>query len=178
MSGKSESGLACHQILSVWFAVFSYVLDRKMTLKPNNVNAIDAKKPALGWSSLLMLWCPEPDSNWHAFRRGILNPVRLPIPPSGLNAFLQLRKEMNFKQQLFSPIFPEVFLVETLIFKRVAAYFYRIFNPLRLPIPPPRLVEAELSTNHFFGSSESAHGKVFASALASSMAVLMPVFGG
>jgi hypothetical protein len=36
-------------------------------------------------------------------------------------------------------------------------------------------VEAELSTNHFFGSSESAHGKVFASALATSMAVLMPV---
>ena len=29
-------------------------------------------------------WCPEPDSNWHALRRGILNPVRLPIPPSGL----------------------------------------------------------------------------------------------
>jgi hypothetical protein len=29
-------------------------------------------------------WCPEPDSNWHALRRWILNPVRLPIPPSGL----------------------------------------------------------------------------------------------
>jgi S-adenosylmethionine:tRNA ribosyltransferase-isomerase len=30
------------------------------------------------------IWCPEPDSNWHALRRWILNPVRLPIPPSGL----------------------------------------------------------------------------------------------
>ena len=28
-------------------------------------------------------WCPEPDSNWHTFRRRILNPLRLPIPPPG-----------------------------------------------------------------------------------------------
>ena len=28
-------------------------------------------------------WYPEPDSNRHTLRRGILNPLRLPIPPSG-----------------------------------------------------------------------------------------------
>jgi hypothetical protein len=27
-------------------------------------------------------WCREPESNRHAFQRGILSPVRLPIPPS------------------------------------------------------------------------------------------------
>ena len=32
---------------------------------------------------LKLVWCPEPESNWHALRRGILSPVRLPIPPSG-----------------------------------------------------------------------------------------------
>ena len=65
----------------------------------------------------MSIWCPEPDSNWHTFRRRILNPLRLPIPPSGR-------------------------------------------------------MEAELSTNHFFGSSESAQGKVFAKALATVIAVL------
>ncbi len=30
-----------------------------------------------------VLWCPESDSNRHALRRGILNPLRLPISPSG-----------------------------------------------------------------------------------------------
>lgn len=29
-------------------------------------------------------WCPEGDSNSHSFRKRILNPPRLPIPPSGL----------------------------------------------------------------------------------------------
>lgn len=31
-------------------------------------------------------WCPEGDSNSHSFRKRILNPPRLPIPPSGLVA--------------------------------------------------------------------------------------------
>ena len=30
-----------------------------------------------------MKWYPEPDLNRHAFRRGILNPLCLPIPPPG-----------------------------------------------------------------------------------------------
>ena len=32
---------------------------------------------------LCALWCPGPESNRHALRRGILSPVRLPIPPPG-----------------------------------------------------------------------------------------------
>src|SRR5690606_28069816 len=28
-------------------------------------------------------WCPRPESNRHALRRGILSPLRLPIPPLG-----------------------------------------------------------------------------------------------
>src|SRR3954464_7139123 len=28
-------------------------------------------------------WCPRPDSNWHALRRRILNPLRLPISSRG-----------------------------------------------------------------------------------------------
>lgn len=31
----------------------------------------------------LFVWCPRPDSNRHALRRGILNPLRLPISPLG-----------------------------------------------------------------------------------------------
>ena len=33
----------------------------------------------------IYVWCPEGDSNSHFFRKRILNPPRLPIPPSGLN---------------------------------------------------------------------------------------------
>ena len=40
--------------------------------------------------TLKSTWCPEPDSNWHALRRRILNPLRLPIPPSGLRFVLPL----------------------------------------------------------------------------------------
>ncbi len=32
------------------------------------------------------IWCPEGDSNSHSFRKRILNPPRLPIPPSGRGA--------------------------------------------------------------------------------------------
>ncbi len=28
-------------------------------------------------------WCPRPESNRHALRRGILSPLRLPISPPG-----------------------------------------------------------------------------------------------
>ena len=34
-------------------------------------------------------WYPRPDSNRQAFRRGILNPLRLPIPPLGRGNALQ-----------------------------------------------------------------------------------------
>jgi hypothetical protein len=30
------------------------------------------------------IWCPGPDSNRHALRRGILSPLRLPVSPPGL----------------------------------------------------------------------------------------------
>lgn len=30
----------------------------------------------------IFYWCREPESNRHALRRGILSPVRLPVPPS------------------------------------------------------------------------------------------------
>jgi hypothetical protein len=34
---------------------------------------------------LYLLWCPERESNSHSCKnRGILSPLRLPIPPSGL----------------------------------------------------------------------------------------------
>ncbi len=31
----------------------------------------------------MSFWYPRPDSNRHTLRRGILNPLRLPIPPLG-----------------------------------------------------------------------------------------------
>ena len=34
------------------------------------------------------LWCPGPESNRHALRRGILSPLRLPISPPGHAVFL------------------------------------------------------------------------------------------
>jgi hypothetical protein len=33
------------------------------------------------------MWCPGPESNRHALRRGILSPLRLPISPPGQTAF-------------------------------------------------------------------------------------------
>lgn len=41
------------------------------------------KKPTIR-SVFSGFWCPEGDSNSHSFRKRILNPPRLPIPPSGL----------------------------------------------------------------------------------------------
>ena len=41
------------------------------------------KKKALLSKAFLNFWCPEGDSNSHSFRKRILNPPRLPIPPSG-----------------------------------------------------------------------------------------------
>ena len=35
-------------------------------------------------SLALLYWCPGPESNRHALRRGILSPLRLPISPPGL----------------------------------------------------------------------------------------------
>ena len=46
--------------------------------------SIDEKKD-LEIQGLSLRWCPEGDSNSHSFRKRILNPPRLPIPPSGLN---------------------------------------------------------------------------------------------
>ena len=42
----------------------------------------------LWWSILVYVWCPEPESNRHdAKHRGILSPLRLPVPPSGPVAY-------------------------------------------------------------------------------------------
>ena len=43
------------------------------------------EKKDLEFQGLSLRWCPEGDSNSHSFRKRILNPPRLPIPPSGLN---------------------------------------------------------------------------------------------
>ena len=43
------------------------------------------EKKDLEFQGLFLKWCPEGDSNSHSFRKRILNPPRLPIPPSGLN---------------------------------------------------------------------------------------------
>ena len=43
------------------------------------------EKKDLEIQGLSLRWCPEGDSNSHSFRKRILNPPRLPIPPSGLN---------------------------------------------------------------------------------------------
>ena len=45
----------------------------------------DEKKGLENQGLLSLCWCPEGDSNSHFFRKRILNPPRLPIPPSGLN---------------------------------------------------------------------------------------------
>jgi hypothetical protein len=34
-------------------------------------------------SSRNIYWCPGPESNRHALRRGILSPLRLPVSPPG-----------------------------------------------------------------------------------------------
>ena len=41
------------------------------------------KRPEACGSYRPCLWCPGPDSNRHALRRGILSPLRLPISPPG-----------------------------------------------------------------------------------------------
>ena len=38
-------------------------------------------------------WCPGPDSNRHALRRGILSPLRLPISPPGLSGARPMARE-------------------------------------------------------------------------------------
>ena len=43
------------------------------------------EKKDLDNQGLSLRWCPEGDSNSHFLRKRILNPPRLPIPPSGLN---------------------------------------------------------------------------------------------
>ena len=46
--------------------------------------------PPTGCNPLYLLWCPERESNSHSCKnRGILSPLRLPIPPSGLCAVLR-----------------------------------------------------------------------------------------
>lgn len=46
------------------------------------------------------IWCPEGDSNSHSFRKRILNPPRLPIPPSGLVA-AEYREGLTVGQSAF-----------------------------------------------------------------------------
>lgn len=39
---------------------------------------------------LLSLWCPGPESNRHGrLSRGILSPLRLPVPPPGLGGMVK-----------------------------------------------------------------------------------------
>ncbi len=45
------------------------------------VNWKNEKSPLISQGACI-LWCREPESNRHALRRGILSPVRLPVPPS------------------------------------------------------------------------------------------------
>jgi S-sulfo-L-cysteine synthase (O-acetyl-L-serine-dependent) len=69
--------------------------------------AQDNKKPAMpidmrvlrGFKSDSTNWCPGPESNRHAFRRGILSPLRLPISPPGLEeakSEIMAQCRMNF----------------------------------------------------------------------------------
>jgi aromatic amino acid transport protein AroP len=47
--------------------------------------AMVAQGETLVFKSLwFRIWCPGPDSNRHALRRGILSPLRLPVSPPGL----------------------------------------------------------------------------------------------
>lgn len=51
----------------------------------NMQNDLNNKKPVMSEDKRVFdmtYWCREPESNRHALRRGILSPVRLPIPPS------------------------------------------------------------------------------------------------
>src|SRR6185369_7924553 len=55
----------------------STVNDMGRNPKEGNKNGLPSGKPFCNY------WCPGPDSNRHTFRRRILNPLRLPIPPPG-----------------------------------------------------------------------------------------------
>ena len=59
---------------------------------PDKFTTIRTRSATIGW-----LWCPGPESNWHdSLSRGILSPLRLPIPPPGHKVEEQLEgKEKN-----------------------------------------------------------------------------------
>ena len=40
-------------------------------------------------------WCPGPDSNRHALRRGILSPLRLPVSPPGQVSAYEIRRAVR-----------------------------------------------------------------------------------
>src|SRR5690606_316908 len=51
-------------------------------------------------------WCPRPESNRHALRRGILSPLRLPIPPLGQVRVAESNswREVGNYTQVFPPL--------------------------------------------------------------------------
>jgi hypothetical protein len=59
-------------------------MDPKRRHKTKNPRQHWARHGFLDYFGLYCMydWCREPESNRHALRRGILSPVRLPVPPS------------------------------------------------------------------------------------------------
>ncbi len=62
--------------------------------------------PIRGNFSMISDWYPRPDSNRQTLRRGILNPLRLPIPPLGqrLGDLAVPLIRVNGKRQVFHPV--------------------------------------------------------------------------
>src|SRR5690606_36093038 len=66
-------------------------------------------RPGWRWGVGLVIergWCPRPDSNRHALRRGILSPLRLPIPPLGQVRVAESNswREVGNYTQVFPPL--------------------------------------------------------------------------
>ena len=90
---KAANGIAVPLRFSNWKMYRN--LPKRGWLARNGDRTPETKKPAVsglqgccvdaGSRLCTAIWCPEGDSNSHSFRKRILNPPRLPIPPSGLN---------------------------------------------------------------------------------------------
>jgi hypothetical protein len=65
-----------------WIPRSARCLSRSLILRAKCEKAVSAYA-----ETAFRKWCPGPESNRHALRRGILSPLRLPISPPGQTAF-------------------------------------------------------------------------------------------
>ena len=87
------------------------------------------------------------------FHRGILSPLRLPIPPLGQVDFIRFMAFFLLKTAVFifggeiSTLGTFFRKIPCVCIKVIKTYMRRILSPLRLPIPPQRLDFQKQSNN-------------------------------